>query len=62
MTPDSQKLRAKTLAKDENVAVNRLNEFGLSQVLKGGKNNAVGNDTASVKEATKKQDDAKVST
>ena len=49
-------VKTKALAEQEEVAVNRLNEFGLSQVLKGGKNIAVGDDTAAVEEAPAKKD------
>lgn len=52
-------VKTKALAEQEEVAVNRLNEFGLSQVLKGGKNIAVGDDTAAVEEAPAKKDEKK---
>lgn len=53
-------VKTKALAEQEEVAVNRLNEFGMSQVLKGGKNTAVGDDTADVAdEAAKAEEPAK---
>lgn len=52
-------VKTKALAEQEEVAVNRLNEFGLSQVLKTGKNIAVGDDTAAVEESPAKKDEKK---
>lgn len=50
-------VKTKALAEQEEVAVNRLNEFGMSQVLKGGKHIAVGDDTAVVEEAKDEKTD-----
>jgi len=52
MTHFTAWVKTKALAEVETVAVHRLNEFGLSQVLMKGKNVSVGDSTAKVEAET----------
>lgn len=52
-------VKSKALAEKETVAVNRLNEFGLSQVLKKGKNIGVGDATVEVEPAKEEKKESK---